>query len=167
MHTLKPPLRITRVSTSVSEAKFAVLEERADASWLALSEWVRDMLFAVPVVPGPGPADAAVTIPQPALPDKLGPLTEAEMQALRVRLNLGKFENRLLEPTIYPFIFNELVANIWVHFGWNSHFILSLIGPICSHLIDLFRIAFFGRFCRPHRLPHGCAVTALHPLYGI
>jgi hypothetical protein len=50
---------------------------------LTLSEWVRDMLFAVPVVPGPGPADAAVTIPYPALPDRPGPLTEAEMQALR------------------------------------------------------------------------------------
>jgi hypothetical protein len=59
------------------------------------------MLFAVPVVPRPGPADAAVTIPQPSLPDRPSPLTEAEMQALRVRLNLEKLENRRLRPTLY------------------------------------------------------------------
>jgi hypothetical protein len=36
------------VSTKVSEAEFAMLEERARASGLTLSEWVRDVLLAGP-----------------------------------------------------------------------------------------------------------------------
>jgi hypothetical protein len=40
------------VSTKVSEAEFAMLEERARASGLTLSEWVRDVLLAGPAEPG-------------------------------------------------------------------------------------------------------------------
>lgn len=41
------------VSTKVSEAEFAALEERARAAGLTLSEWVRDVLLSAPVDGGP------------------------------------------------------------------------------------------------------------------
>jgi hypothetical protein len=41
------------VSTKVSEAEFAMLEERARANGLTLSEWVRDVLLSAPVDGGP------------------------------------------------------------------------------------------------------------------
>lgn len=40
------------MSTKVSEAEFAVLEEHARLAGLTLSEWVRDVLLAAPVEPG-------------------------------------------------------------------------------------------------------------------
>jgi hypothetical protein len=40
---MKPPLRTKSVGTKVSEAEFALLEERARAAGLTLSEWVRDL----------------------------------------------------------------------------------------------------------------------------
>ena len=43
---MKPPLRTKSVGTKVSETEFAMLEERARASGLTLSEWVRDVLLA-------------------------------------------------------------------------------------------------------------------------
>jgi hypothetical protein len=46
---MKPPLRTKSVSTKVSEAEFAMLEERARAAGLTLSEWVRDVLLTAPV----------------------------------------------------------------------------------------------------------------------
>ncbi len=46
---MKPPLRTKSVGTKVSEAEFALLEERARANGLTLSEWVRDVLLAAPV----------------------------------------------------------------------------------------------------------------------
>ncbi len=49
---MKPPLRTKSVGTKVSEAEFAMLEERARASGLTLSEWVRDVLLAGPAEPG-------------------------------------------------------------------------------------------------------------------
>jgi hypothetical protein len=49
---MKPPLRIKSVGTKVSEAEFAVLDERARSSGLTLSEWVRDRLLSEPVEGG-------------------------------------------------------------------------------------------------------------------
>ena len=46
---MKPPLRTKSVGTKVSEAEFSVLEERAKAAGLTLSEWVRDVLLSAPV----------------------------------------------------------------------------------------------------------------------
>jgi len=40
------------VGTKVSEAEFAMLEERARANGLTLSEWVRDVLLSAPAEPG-------------------------------------------------------------------------------------------------------------------
>jgi hypothetical protein len=45
---MKPPLRIKSVGTKVSEAEFALLEERARGAGLTLGEWVRAALLAEP-----------------------------------------------------------------------------------------------------------------------
>jgi hypothetical protein len=50
----KPPLRTKSVGTKVSEAEFALLEERARGAGLRLAEWVREALLAAPVEPGMG-----------------------------------------------------------------------------------------------------------------
>ena len=46
--SLKPPLRTKSVGTKVSEAEFALLEERARGAGLTLGEWVRAALLAEP-----------------------------------------------------------------------------------------------------------------------
>jgi hypothetical protein len=43
--SLKPPLRTKSVGTKVSEAEFALLEERARGAGLRLAEWVREALL--------------------------------------------------------------------------------------------------------------------------
>jgi hypothetical protein len=40
---MKPPLRTKSVGTKVSEAEFALLEERARGAGLRLAEWVREV----------------------------------------------------------------------------------------------------------------------------
>jgi hypothetical protein len=50
--------------------------------------------------------------------------------------------SNLVVPTIYFLYFQWISRENLGPFGQNDHFILSLIGPICPHLIDLFRIAF-------------------------
>jgi hypothetical protein len=49
---MKPPLRTKSVGTKVSEAEFALLEERARGAGMRLAEWVRDVLLAAPGEPG-------------------------------------------------------------------------------------------------------------------
>jgi hypothetical protein len=51
---MKPPLRTKSVGTKVSEAEFALLEERARGAGMRLAEWVREALLAAPVEPGMG-----------------------------------------------------------------------------------------------------------------
>jgi hypothetical protein len=51
---LKPPLRTKSVGTKVSEAEFALLEERARGAGLRLAEWVREALLSAPAEPGAG-----------------------------------------------------------------------------------------------------------------
>ena len=48
---MKPPLRTKSVGTKVSEAEFALLEERARRAGMRLAEWVREALLAAPVEP--------------------------------------------------------------------------------------------------------------------
>ena len=48
---MRPPLRTKSVGTKVSEAEFALLDERARGVWLRLAEWVREALLAAPVEP--------------------------------------------------------------------------------------------------------------------
>jgi hypothetical protein len=78
------------VSTKVSEAEFAMLEERARANGLTLSEWVRDVLLAAPVdgVPEANEIVLAELLALRSLFLNLqfravqGPMTEAEMRGL-------------------------------------------------------------------------------------
>jgi hypothetical protein len=57
---MKPPLRTKSVGTKVSEAEFALLEERARGAGLRLAEWVREALLAAPVESGPDAAEVAL-----------------------------------------------------------------------------------------------------------
>jgi len=45
---MKPPLRTKSVGTKVSEAEFALLEERARGAGMRLGEWVREALLSAP-----------------------------------------------------------------------------------------------------------------------
>jgi hypothetical protein len=49
---MKPPLRTKSVGTKVSEAEYALLEERARGAGMRLAEWVREALLAAPVESG-------------------------------------------------------------------------------------------------------------------
>jgi hypothetical protein len=51
---MKPPLRTKSVGTKVSEAEFALLQERARGAGMHLAEWVREALLAALVEPGAG-----------------------------------------------------------------------------------------------------------------
>ena len=97
---LKPPLRIKSVSTKVSEAEFVMLEERARANGLTLSEWVRDVLLAASVDGGPesGEVVLAELLALRSLFLNLHfrtgeePLTEAEMRGLIERADGVKMQ---------------------------------------------------------------------------
>jgi hypothetical protein len=57
---MKPPLRTKSVGTKVSEAEFALLEERARGAGLRLAEWVREALLSAPVESGPDSGEVAL-----------------------------------------------------------------------------------------------------------
>ena len=57
---MKPPLRTKSVGTKVSEAEFAVLEERARGAGVRLAEWVREAVLAAPVASGPDASEVAL-----------------------------------------------------------------------------------------------------------
>ena len=57
---MKPPLRTKSVGTKVSEAEFALLEERARGAGMRLAEWVREALLAAPVESGPDSGEVAL-----------------------------------------------------------------------------------------------------------
>ena len=85
----------------MSEAEFAILEERARASGLTLSEWVRDVLLAGPAEPGAELASEVMLAELLALrslflnlqfrSDK-GQLSEAELRSLIERADATKLE---------------------------------------------------------------------------
>ena len=50
---MKPPERTQSVGTKVSEAEFALLEERARKAGMRLAEWVREALLSAPMASGP------------------------------------------------------------------------------------------------------------------
>jgi hypothetical protein len=98
---MKPPLRIKSVSTKFSEAEFAMLEERARAAGLTLSEWVRDVLLAGPAEPGAEARSEVVLAELLALRSlflnlsfRAGkePLAEAELRGLIERADATKLE---------------------------------------------------------------------------
>jgi hypothetical protein len=57
---MKPPLRTKSVGTKVSEAEFALLEERARGAGLRLAEWVREALLSAPAESGPDSGEVAL-----------------------------------------------------------------------------------------------------------
>jgi hypothetical protein len=57
---MKPPLRTKSVGTKVSEAEFALLEERARGAGMRLGEWVREVLLSVPAGSGPDSGEVAL-----------------------------------------------------------------------------------------------------------
>ena len=59
---MKPPFRTKSVSTKVSEEEFALLEERALAAGLTLSEWVRGELLSEPEEPEAGADEAEAEV---------------------------------------------------------------------------------------------------------
>ena len=57
---MKPPLRTKSVGTKVSEAEFALLEERARGAGMRLAEWVREALLSAPAESGPDSGEVAL-----------------------------------------------------------------------------------------------------------
>ena len=57
---MKSPLRTKSVGTKVSEAEFALLEERARGAGMRLAEWVREALLSAPVESGPDSGEVAL-----------------------------------------------------------------------------------------------------------
>jgi hypothetical protein len=102
---MKPPLRTKSVGTKVSEAEFALLEERARGAGMRLAEWVREALLAAPVEPVAG---SGVDSGEVALSEILAlrslllnlhfraakgePVAEAEMRGLIERADGTKIE---------------------------------------------------------------------------
>ena len=50
---MKQPLRTKSDGTKVSEAEFALLEERARGAGMRLAEWVREVLLSAQMASGP------------------------------------------------------------------------------------------------------------------
>jgi len=102
---MKPPLRTKSVGTKVSEAEFALLEERARGAGMRLAEWVREALLSAPVEPVAG---SGVDSGEVALGEILAlrslllnlhfraakgePVAEAEMRGLIERADGTKIE---------------------------------------------------------------------------
>ncbi len=95
---MKPPLRTKSVGTKVSEAEFALLEERARGAGMRLGEWVREALLSAP-------AEAGVDSGEVALAEVLAlrslllnlhfrsaTIPEAEMRGLIERADGSKLE---------------------------------------------------------------------------
>ena len=57
---MKPPLRTKSVGRKVSEAEYALLEERARGAGMRLAEWVREPLLSAPVNSGPDSGEVAL-----------------------------------------------------------------------------------------------------------
>ena len=102
---MKPPLRTKSVGTKVSEAEFALLEERARGAGMRLAEWVREALLSAPVEPVAG---SGVDSGEVALAEVLAlrslllnlhfraakgePVAEAEMRGLIERADETKMQ---------------------------------------------------------------------------
>jgi hypothetical protein len=98
---MKPPLRTKSVGTKVSEAEFALLEERARGAGMRLGEWVREALLSAPAESGPDSGEVALAEVL-ALRSLLlnlhfrsatgEPVSEAEMRGLIERADGSKLE---------------------------------------------------------------------------
>ena len=98
---MKPPLRTKSVGTKVSEAEFALLEERARGAGMRLAEWVREALLSAPVESGPDSGEVALgeilalrslLLNLHFRAAKGEPLAESEMRVLIERADGSKIE---------------------------------------------------------------------------
>jgi hypothetical protein len=98
---MKPPLRTKSVGTKVSEAEFALLEERARGAGMRLAEWVREALLAAPMESDPDAS--AVTLAEVLALRSLflnlsfraakgEPVAEEEMRSLIKRADVTKMQ---------------------------------------------------------------------------
>ena len=104
---MKPPLRTKSVGTKVSEAEYALLEERARGAGMRLAEWVREALLSAPVESGVDSGEVALgevlalrslllnlhfraakgeAIPEPEMRGLIERADETKMQRARERL---------------------------------------------------------------------------------
>jgi hypothetical protein len=98
---MKPPLRTKSVGTKVSEAEFALLEERARGAGMRLGEWVREALLSAPAESQqPGPDSGEVALGEVLalrslllnLHFRSATIPEAEMRGLIERADGSKLE---------------------------------------------------------------------------
>jgi hypothetical protein len=105
---MKPPLRTKSVGTKVSEAEFALLEERARGAGMRLAQWVRVVLLSAPESGRPGSEPGAETGNEVVLSELLAlrslflnlsfrvakgePVAEEEMRGLIERADATKMQ---------------------------------------------------------------------------
>ena len=105
---MKPPLRTKSVGTKVSEAEFALLEERARGAGMRLAEWVREVLLSAPETGRPGSEPGAEAGSEVVLAELLAlrslflnlsfraakgePVAEEEMRSLIERADATKMQ---------------------------------------------------------------------------
>ena len=116
---MKPPLRTKSVRTKVSEAEYALLEERARGAGMRLAEWVREALLSAPMEPGPDSGEVALgevlalrslllnlhfraakgeAIPEPEMRGLIERADETKMQRARERLAAVRAAAKATEP---------------------------------------------------------------------
>jgi hypothetical protein len=116
---MKPPLRTKSVGTKVSEAEFALLEERARGAGMRLAEWVREALLSAPVESGVDSGEVAVgevlalrslllnlhfraakgeAIPEPEMRGLIERADETKMQRARERLEAVRAAAKAAQP---------------------------------------------------------------------
>jgi hypothetical protein len=116
---MKPPLRTKSVGTKVSEAEYALLEERARGAGMRLAEWVREALLSAPVESGPDSGEVALgevlalrslllnlhfraakgeAIPEPEMRGLIERADETKMQRARERLEAVRAAAKATEP---------------------------------------------------------------------
>jgi hypothetical protein len=116
---MKPPLRTKSVGTKVSEAEFALLEERARGAGMRLAEWVREALLSAPVESGVDSGEVALAevlalrslllnlhfraakgeaIPEPEMRGLIERADETKMQRARERLEAVRATAKAAQP---------------------------------------------------------------------
>jgi len=113
---VKPPLRTKSVGTKVSEAEFALLEERARGAGMRLGEWVREALLSAPMESGPDSGEVALaevlalrslllnlhfrsaTIPEAEMRGLIERADGSKLARARERLAAARAETKATEP---------------------------------------------------------------------
>jgi hypothetical protein len=113
---MKPPLRTKSVGTKVSEAEFALLEERARGAGMRLGEWVREALLSAPAESGPDSGEVALaevlalrslllnlhfrsaTIPEAEMRGLIERADGSKLERARERLTAARAATKATEP---------------------------------------------------------------------